>query len=104
MKPLHDRLAPFAAALLGAASASVFAAGGAFKTYDRNSDGRISMEEYQARGGTSASFGAADADGDKRLSQDEFGKIGASGSGDTGYSGTSSSEPPMAPPSSGADR
>lgn len=43
-----------------------------FKATDANGDGRISLEEFQAAGGTEAAFVEGDANGDKVLSREEF--------------------------------
>ncbi len=72
-------------ALLGAlgAFAAPAALAGApmadFKTTDANNDGRISLEEFQAGGGSEATFVEGDADGDKVLSRDEFARVQAGG-------------------------
>lgn len=63
------------AGVLGAmSSASVLAASNApdFKKYDGNGDGKISPQEYQARGGAEESFRMMDANGDGAVSHDEF--------------------------------
>ncbi len=43
-----------------------------FKTTDANGDDRISPEEFQGAGGSDAAFAAGDTNGDKVLSRDEF--------------------------------
>ncbi len=53
------------------------AATASFNAYDRNGDGRISPEEYQAQGGQAQAFRAGDANGDNSLSADEFVKARA---------------------------
>ncbi len=43
-----------------------------FKTFDANSDGKISKEEYKAQGGQDDAFRQSDADGDNALSVEEL--------------------------------
>lgn len=49
-----------------------------FKTTDANGDGRISLEEFQAGGGSEAAFAEGDANQDKVLSRDEFARAALS--------------------------
>lgn len=109
MKSVNKRVMTMAfVGLFSAVSGSVFAAGAssAFKSYDANSDGKISMEEYEAQGGTKSSFSTIDADGNKNLSKDEFAQVdsGSGYSGSTGSSGTgdSMSAPAESDPSGGS--
>ena len=91
MKSLNQRVMTMAfVGLFSAVSGSALAAGAssAFKSYDANSDGKVSMDEYEAQGGTKSTFGTIDADGSKSLSKDEFAKI-ESGSGYSGSTGSS---------------
>ena len=55
-------------------SASVLAASTAtdFKKYDSNGDGKISLLEYQGRGGAEETFRMIDTNGDNVVSHDEF--------------------------------
>jgi hypothetical protein len=94
MKSIHPHLLTLTlAALLSAASASVVAqsmpdtapgvsapapATGApsFNSVDRNSDGKVSLEEFKAQGGNEQIFAKIDANQDKYLSKDEFAKLG----------------------------
>ncbi len=80
MKTITHRFASLTlAGLLGAVtSASVLAASPApdFSKYDANGDGRISLEEYQAKGGEEQTFRSIDVNGDKLVSHDEFAKQG----------------------------
>lgn len=48
-----------------------------FKDYDSNSDGMVSADEFRALGGHEQAFREADANQDKRLSQEEFIKASA---------------------------
>jgi N-acetylneuraminic acid mutarotase len=63
----------FAAAQAWAASANPD-----FKAYDKNSDGMVSLEEFVELGGKGQDFLAGDADGNNRLSSDEWAKVAAS--------------------------
>jgi hypothetical protein len=85
MKSITPRILTLAlAGLLSAASASALAqstpgaataptaAAPAFKTHDSNGDGKISLEEYKARGGQEQAFRDGDTNQDKSLSSDEF--------------------------------
>lgn len=87
MKSLHSHLLTLTlAGLLGAASASALAqsmaeaaspaGASSFKSFDSNNDGQISLEEFKAQGGDEQVFTEIDADQDKRLSQDEFARLG----------------------------
>lgn len=49
-----------------------------FRTYDGNSDGAISLEEFQAQGGLVKAFHEGDLNRDGRLSRDELVKASAS--------------------------
>ncbi|MBT9567533.1 MAG: BON domain-containing protein [Thiobacillus sp.] len=50
----------------------------AFRTYDGNADGSISLEEFQAQGGLVKAFHDGDANHDQRLSKDELVQASAS--------------------------
>jgi len=81
MQSIHHQIVTLAlAGALGAlASAPVLASSpSSFKSYDRNGDGKISMQEFQAKGGDERAFRATDADRDSSLSQNEFAKMVAS--------------------------
>lgn len=100
MKSLNQRVMTMAfVGLFSAVSGSALAAGAssAFKSYDANSDGKVSMDEYEAQGGTKSTFGTIDADGSKSLSKDEFAKI-ESGSGYSGSTGSSGADDSMSAP------
>ena len=100
MKSVNQRVMTLAfVGLFSAVSGSVFAAGAAsaFKSYDANSDGKVSIDEYQAQGGTKSTFSTIDADGNKSLSKDEFAKIDA-GSGYSGSTGSSGADDSMSAP------
>lgn len=43
-----------------------------FKVYDTNGDGKISLKEFQAKGGGEQAFRAADTDKNGSLSSEEF--------------------------------
>lgn len=47
-----------------------------FKDYDANGDGKVSQEEFRALGGNDQAFRTADANSDSMLSSQEFAKIG----------------------------
>ncbi len=75
MKPVNRRfLIAALGGLMGAATAATAApaAGPSFKTYDANHDGKVSLQEFLARGGKEQAFRVADANHDNVLSQDEF--------------------------------
>lgn len=77
------------AGLLGAAGAtSALAQSPApdFKTFDSNSDGKISKEEFKAQGGPDGAFRQSDADGDNSLSAEEL--MGAGSADSTSGAGT----------------
>lgn len=87
MKSLHSHLLTLTlAGLLSAASAPALAqsmaeatspaGASSFKSFDSNKDGQISLEEFKAQGGDEQVFTEIDADQDKRLSQDEFARLG----------------------------
>ena len=46
-----------------------------FKVYDSNGDGKISLDEFKAKGGTEQIFRAADADKNGSLNSEEFFQI-----------------------------
>jgi len=74
MKHLNHSFVKLAlAGVLSAASASVLATSAmpGFKTWDSNSDGKISVEEFKAQGGQEQAFREADANRDNSLSNDE---------------------------------
>ena len=48
-----------------------------FKSYDQNSDGMVSLEEFVAQGGSGKTFLSEDANGDNHLSSDEWVKATA---------------------------
>ncbi|MDA8129582.1 MAG: EF-hand domain-containing protein [Betaproteobacteria bacterium] len=80
MQSIHRLMTLAVAGMLGvAASAAVEAAAPAadFKKYDRNGDGKISLKEYEAQGGTVEMFRHLDANGDNVLSHTEFVTKGA---------------------------
>ena len=69
------------AGVLGATtSIPALAASGSsgFKSYDKNGDGQISLQEYQAKGGQEQTFRLIDSNGDHSVSPDEFAKQGTS--------------------------
>lgn len=70
------RVAILLAASLGYATAGYVAP--TFNAYDSNSDGVISLEEFQAQGGLIKAFHDGDANHDLRLSKDELAKASAS--------------------------
>ncbi|MHB0972810.1 MAG: EF-hand domain-containing protein [Thiobacillus sp.] len=76
MQSINHRFRTLAlAGVLGViTSAPVLAASTApdFKKYDVNGDGKISLQEYQARGGAEEAFRMIDANGDNIVSHDEF--------------------------------
>lgn len=82
MKTFDHRFLPLAlAAALSVVTAATAVAAPAgqpalpsFKAVDRNGDGTISPDEFQAQGGLEQAFREADANHDNRLSQDEFTK------------------------------
>ncbi len=89
MKSIHpDFLALTLAGLLSAASASVLAqstpgtsfspapSASSFQSVDSNNDGKISLEEFKALGGSEQTFAKTDANQDMYLSKDEFAKLG----------------------------
>lgn len=76
-------LCAFAAAQALAASAD--AARPDFKTYDQNSDGMVSLEEFVVQGGKGKAFLAADVDQDNHLSSDELIETTASKTPQTQY-------------------
>lgn len=81
MKYIHARLTALTlAGVLGmAVSVSALAASTAsdFKQYDGNGDGKISQQEYQAKGVSEETFRKIDANGDGSVSHDEFVKKGS---------------------------
>ncbi len=76
MTYIHARLTTLtlAGALGMAVSVSALAASTAtdFKQYDGNGDGKISQQEYQAKGVSEETFRKIDANGDGNVSHDEF--------------------------------
>lgn len=89
MKSIHPNfLALTLAGLLSAASASVLAqstpgtsfspapSASSFQSVDSNNDGKISLEEFKALGGSEQTFAKTDANQDMYLSKDEFAKLG----------------------------
>ena len=63
------------------AGATPKAAPPSFKDYDSNGDGKVSPEEFRARGGDEQAFRDADANRDDRLDSDEFTKARANDDG-----------------------
>jgi hyperosmotically inducible protein len=61
------------------AAATQKAAPASFKDYDSNGDGKVSPDEFRARGGDEQAFRDADANRDDRLDSDEFTKARAPG-------------------------
>lgn len=59
------------------AGATPKAAPTSFKDYDSNGDGKVSPDEFRARGGDEQTFREADANRDDRLDGDEFTKARA---------------------------
>lgn len=64
------------------AAATPKAAPTSFKDYDSNGDGKVSPDEFRARGGDEQAFRAADANRDDRLDSDEFNTARAQGERD----------------------
>jgi hyperosmotically inducible protein len=60
------------AAGVAVAGATPKAAPPSFKDYDSNGDGKVSPDEFRARGGDEQAFREADANRDDRLDSDEF--------------------------------
>lgn len=79
MKSINHRFMTLTLAglLIAGAAGKALAATADFKAYDSNGDGRISMEEYQARGGQAQAFHEGDSNHDNSLSPDEFVKATA---------------------------
>jgi hyperosmotically inducible protein len=79
MKSIHHRfmMLTLAGMLSAGAAGQALAATADFKAYDRNGDGTISLEEYQAQGGQAQTFHEGDANRDNSLSPDEFVKARA---------------------------
>lgn len=66
------------AGVLGSvAAAAVAEPNSDFEAQDRNGDAKISLEEFQARGGEARAFRQSDADRDAKLTRDEFIKSAA---------------------------
>lgn len=89
MKSIHPNFLTLTlAGLLSAASASVLAqstpgtsfspapSAHSFQSVDSNNDGKISLEEFKALGGSEQTFAKTDANQDMYLSKDEFAKLG----------------------------
>jgi hypothetical protein len=76
MKPVSHHitnLALFCALSAFATSAALAASAVSdFAATDTNGDGVVTLEEFQAAGGSEAAFAQKDADGDRVLSREEF--------------------------------
>lgn len=75
MQSIHRLMTLALAGTLGAAASTAVEAAAPtadFKKYDRNGDGKISLKEYEAHGGTVEMFRKLDANGDNVLSPTEF--------------------------------
>lgn len=67
------------AGVLGSVAATALADPASdFEAYDSNGDAKISLEEFQARGGEERAFRQSDADRDAKLTRDEFMKSASS--------------------------
>jgi hyperosmotically inducible protein len=79
MKSINSRFVTLTLAglLIASAAGKALAATADFKAYDSNGDGKISVEEYQARGGQAQAFRDGDDNHDNSLSPDEFVKASA---------------------------
>ena len=67
------------AGVLGSVAAAALAEPNSdFEAHDSNGDAKISLEEFQARGGEERAFLQSDADRDAKLTRDEFIKSAAS--------------------------
>ena len=61
------------ASILGSVAVTALAEpASAFEAYDSNGDAKISLEEFEARGGDERAFRHGDADRDNKLTRDEF--------------------------------
>lgn len=69
---------PIALGAVVATPAMAGIAAPAFKTYDSNADGMVSLEEFQAQGGLVKAFHEGDTNSDLHLSKDELAKAGTS--------------------------
>ena len=76
MKSKQQRILGLAlAGVLGASSAAAWAAAPVmpdFKTVDGNGDGKLTLEEFAAKGGQAQAFREGDADRDSHLSNTEY--------------------------------
>ncbi len=77
---LNLTLATALAALSSTTSVQAGVVAPTFNAYDNNSDGYISLEEFQAQGGLIKAFHEGDRNSDLRLSKDELAKASASNS------------------------
>lgn len=79
MKSINHRFMTLTLAglLCASAASQALAATADFKAYDRNGDGKISLEEYEAQGGQAQAFHEGDDNRDNALSPDEFVKARA---------------------------
>lgn len=78
MKTLNRKLLTLAlAGMLSAGVVGQAQAAASFKTYDSNSDGKVSLQEYEAQGGQAKAFNEGDTNHDEFLDRDELVKAGA---------------------------
>jgi len=77
-QPMLNLTLSVALSTITATSAMAGIAAPAFNAYDSNTDGMISLEEFQAQGGLIKAFHEGDSNRDLQLSKDELAKASAS--------------------------